>query len=109
MIFNIRWPDSFSLAAYLKYKDLNVISVDYKSLVQSPCYVQAVHNVPLVGKCTASLLKALFEVRKDIKLKQLHVIGFSLGAQVVGHVGRLMNTTIKRITGTVTASVCYEF
>lgn len=86
-------------SAYLQYKDLNVISVDYKELVQAPCYVQAVHNVPLVGKCTKMLLLRLFRLRPDLNLRDLHVIGFSLGAQVAGHVGRLMNRTITRITG----------
>jgi len=84
---------------YLKHQDLNVISVDYKELVQPPCYVQAVHNVPLVGKCINKFLQKLFKVREDLKLWHLHVIGFSLGAQVAGHVGRLMNNTIERITG----------
>lgn len=77
-----------------------MISVDYKNLVQPPCYVQAVHNVPLVGKCTRMLLLKLFRVRQDLDLRNLHVVGFSLGAQVAGHVGRLMNNTIQRITGT---------
>lgn len=79
--------------------NLNVISVDYKELVQAPCYVQAVHNVPLVGKCTKMLLLKLFRLRPDLSLYDLHVVGFSLGAQVAGHVGRLMNSTILRITG----------
>lgn len=89
----------FPLTAFLAYQDLNVISVNYKDLVQAPCYVQAVHNVPLVGKCTKMLLLRLFRLRPDLNLHDLHVVGFSLGAQVAGHVGRLMNGTIQRITG----------
>lgn len=61
--------------------------------------MQAVHNVPLVGKCTKMLLLRLFRLRPDLYLHDLHVVGFSLGAQVAGHVGRLMNSTIQRITG----------
>jgi len=38
-------------------------------------------------------------LRPDLYLRDLHVVGFSLGAQVAGHVGRLMNSTIQRITG----------
>lgn len=97
---NVRLRDFSS--AYLRYRDLNVISVDYRELVQPPCYVQAVHNVPLVGKCTKMLLLRLFRMRPDLKLADLHVVGFSLGAQVAGHVGRLMNCTINRITGAYT-------
>ncbi|XP_025412427.1 pancreatic triacylglycerol lipase-like [Sipha flava] len=101
-------PNTELRPAYLKYQNLNVISVDYKSLVRPPCYVQGVHNVPLVGKCTASILSTLFNVRKDIKKEQLHVIGFSLGAQVASHVGRLMNSTLKRITGLDPASPLFN-
>ncbi|XP_015370967.1 PREDICTED: lipase member I-like [Diuraphis noxia] len=94
--------------AYLEYQNLNVISVDYKELVQPPCYVQAVHNVPLVGKCTKMLLLRLFRLRPDLYLRDLHVVGFSLGAQVAGHVGRLMNSTIQRITGLDPASPLFD-
>ncbi|XP_050428474.1 pancreatic triacylglycerol lipase-like isoform X2 [Adelges cooleyi] len=94
--------------AYLTYKNLNVISVDYKDLVQEPCYVQAVHNVPLVGKCTAAFIKHLFRVRTDLDFKDLHVVGFSLGAQVAGHIGRLTNGTIQRITGLDPASPLFD-
>ncbi|VVC37247.1 Lipase/vitellogenin,Triacylglycerol lipase family,Lipase, N-terminal,Alpha/Beta hydrolase fold [Cinara cedri] len=101
-------PNTELRPAYLRHRDLNVISVDYKELVQPPCYVQAVHNVPLVGKCTKMLLLRLFRLRPDLNLHDLHVIGFSLGAQVAGHVGRLMNSTIQRITGLDPASPLFD-
>ncbi|XP_050053058.1 pancreatic lipase-related protein 2-like [Aphis gossypii] len=101
-------PNTELRPEYLKYQDLNVISVDYKELVQPPCYVQAVYNVPLVGKCTNKFLQKLFRVREDLKLFHLHVIGFSLGAQVAGHVGRLMNSSIERVTGLDPASPMFS-
>ncbi|XP_050535300.1 pancreatic triacylglycerol lipase-like isoform X2 [Daktulosphaira vitifoliae] len=93
---------------YLKYKNLNIISVDYKELVNEPCYVQAVHNVPLVGKCTTLFLKDLFRYRSDLNINDLHVVGFSLGAQVAGHIGRLTNSSLQRITGLDPASPLFD-
>ncbi|KAL4149292.1 hypothetical protein QTP88_003272 [Uroleucon formosanum] len=101
-------PNAELRPAYLEYQNLNVISVNYEELVRPPCYVQAVHNVPLVGKCTKMLLLRLFRLRPDLYLRDLHVVGFSLGAQVAGHVGRLMNSTIQRITGLDPASPLFD-
>ncbi|XP_025200902.1 pancreatic triacylglycerol lipase-like isoform X2 [Melanaphis sacchari] len=92
-------PNTQLRPAYFQYSNLNVISVDYKELVREPCYPQSVYNVPLVSKCTTMLLKQLFKLRKDLSFDNLHLVGFSLGAQVASQIGRQMNGTIQRITG----------
>ena len=74
--------------------------MDYNPLVKEPCYLQAASNVPLVGNCTAQMIDALVE-HNVFKLEELHVIGFSLGGQVSGQVGRFVKSgKLTRITGT---------
>lgn len=49
-------PNTEIRPALFKNNDYNVISVDYHPLAPEPCYIQAVHNLPVVAKCTAQLL-----------------------------------------------------
>ncbi|KAF4525574.1 hypothetical protein B566_EDAN010433 [Ephemera danica] len=81
------------------HDDYNVISVDWGRLARSPCYIQATKNVVLAGLCTAQLIKALVRAR-SIPLSSIHVIGFSLGAQVSGQVATFLRPRkLTRITG----------
>ncbi|TDG46008.1 hypothetical protein AWZ03_007539 [Drosophila navojoa] len=74
-------PNNSIRPALLKYKNVNVISVDYAPLVKYPCYFEAVQNVRLVANCLSQMINVL--VGKNIvKNANLHVIGFGLGAQV---------------------------
>lgn len=87
------------LPAYLQYGEYNIISVDYHPLAPEPCYLQAVHNLPVVAKCSAQLLDYLIESR-IFTLDDIHVIGFSLGAQTSGMIANFIKAgKLKRITG----------
>jgi surfactin synthase thioesterase subunit len=58
-----------------------------------------VRNVPLVGQCSALMMEAIIR-HKKIPLDSMHVIGFSLGAQVAGELGKRMTSgQFERITG----------
>lgn len=85
--------------AYLERSDYNVISVDYRPLAEEPCYYQAVQNLPVVAKCTAQLIDFLVS-SKLFPLEQIHVIGFSLGAQTSGMIANnIKSGKLERITG----------
>lgn len=87
----------------------SVISVDYGPLVPEPCYIQAVHNLPLVAKCTAQLLDFMMG-NSMFALKNLHIIGFSLGAQTAGMIGNYVKTgKLPRITGLDPAKPLFTF
>lgn len=87
--------------AYLQHGDYNIISVDYHPLAPEPCYFQAVQNLPVVAKCTAQLLDHMIATEK-ISLDDIHVIGFSLGAQTAGMMANYIKSgKLKRITGTM--------
>lgn len=81
---------------YLKKAPTNVISVDWHRLAAGPCYPAAVQNVPHVGQCLAQLIDRL----KDYGARDIHVIGFSLGAHVPAYsANHLRPYKVPRITG----------
>lgn len=92
-------PNSHIRPALFQNNDFNVISVDYHPLAPEPCYVQAVHNLPVVAKCTAQLLDYMIS-QQIFTLDDLHIIGFSLGAQTAGMIANYVKSgKLKRITG----------
>lgn len=80
---------------------MTVISVDYAPLAISPprCYPTAVHNTEVVGECTGNLISELVQRFGEDFRERIHIIGFSLGAQVAGFAGRKHEGKLKRITG----------
>jgi hypothetical protein len=77
----------------------NVISVDWKKLANTyPFYNIAAANTKPVGFLTASLLDFLVEMG-GAPITNFHPIGFSLGAQVAGHMGYKLKGQLSRITG----------
>ncbi|XP_034666100.1 phospholipase A1 member A [Drosophila subobscura] len=81
---------------YLSKSDYNIIYVDWSVLSPGPCYISAVHNVRHAGTCTAQLVERLVETGNT----DIHVIGFSLGAQLPNYIARnLSSFVLPRITG----------
>lgn len=61
--------------------------------------MQGAYNTPLVGMCIAQLLDTLIE-NDVVPLSDIHVIGFSLGAQVAGQIGLFLKSgKLPRLTG----------
>ncbi|XP_012251299.2 lipase member H [Athalia rosae] len=82
---------------YLTRGEYNAIAVDWHRLAVAPCYPVAVHNVPHVGNCVAQLIDI---IKKETGAKDIHVIGFSLGAHVPAFSARALRPyKIPRITG----------
>lgn len=75
--------------------------VDYYPVASSiKCYETSVRNVPTIARCIAKFLHIVL-MRPD-RFKYVHAIGFSLGGQLVGLVGKLMKAkgiTFDRATG----------
>lgn len=75
--------------ALFDVKDCNVIIVDWGRGCRSPKYLSGVGNTALVGRQTSLLLQKLAKTfPKAVTRDRMHVIGFSLGAQTAGFVGR---------------------
>ncbi|XP_020716044.1 uncharacterized protein LOC101462111 [Ceratitis capitata] len=91
-------PNTFIRPVLLEHEDVYVISPDYGPLVREPCYASAVENLALVSRCLGQLINNL--VGKGIvRNEDLHVIGFSLGAQVAGQTANYVANKLPRITG----------
>ncbi|XP_054710764.1 pancreatic lipase-related protein 2-like [Uloborus diversus] len=97
--------------ALLEKEDLNVVIIDWSLGARIPYYIAAAVNTELVG-AQAAVLYYIIKDNFGIQEKDLHVIGFSLGAQVVGFIGKRMKemrgTRPGRATGLDPASPLFE-
>lgn len=86
----------------IKYANTTVIVTDWSKGAKQPDYVQAARNTELVGHQLAFLVETL-RAKHNVDPKNVHLIGFSLGAQVAGFAGKFSQSTFKwkfgRITG----------
>jgi predicted alpha/beta-fold hydrolase len=87
-------------SAYLHASDLNVVVVNWRKLARGPHYEMAARNTKEVGLIVADFLDSLIQETAGAALRDLHIVGFSLGAQVAGIAGRQLKAgKLPRITG----------
>eukprot|EP00794_Sanderia_malayensis_P008107 gene8107-8976_t len=94
----------------LKVEDANVVVVHWKNGAKFP-YHQASGNVRLVGVQAGHLVE-LMNRDFGLNFSNVHLIGFSLGAQIAGYAGRYLsgnNHKIARITGLDAAGPYFEY
>lgn len=84
-------------AAFLAVQDCNVIVVDWRALASSS-YSTAAAGVPNVGQFLGNFLIWLINTAGG-NWNNVHLVGFSLGAHVVGSAGRTAGGRASRITG----------
>lgn len=84
-------------SAILAVQDANVIVVDWRALANS-IYVTAANGVPSVGQFLGNFLIWLINTT-GTNWNNVHLIGFSLGAHVVGNAGRTASARPARVTG----------
>ncbi|KAJ8718519.1 hypothetical protein PYW08_002756 [Mythimna loreyi] len=82
--------------AYLGKHDVNVIVLDWRRLA-SANYMTAVQGVPAVGRGLGQFLAFLNSIT-GAPFDQMHLIGFSLGAHLVGNAGRELRGRVARVT-----------
>ncbi|GFS19022.1 pancreatic triacylglycerol lipase-like [Elysia marginata] len=87
--------------------DYNVIIVSWSKGARLTNYDLASANVRLVATQVKVLLKLLQRVA-GLQMKDVHMIGHSLGAHTSGYVGTLMGDKIARITGLDPADPNFE-
>ncbi|CAH0758114.1 unnamed protein product [Diatraea saccharalis] len=83
--------------AYLSIRDVNVIVLDWRRLARLD-YATAVRGVPAVGRGLGQFIKFLVQTTWA-SLNDFHLVGFSLGAHLVGNAGRELGGQVARITG----------
>ncbi|XP_050350303.1 pancreatic lipase-related protein 2-like [Nymphalis io] len=82
---------------FLRKSNVNVIVMEWRRLASSN-YVTATAGVPAVGRRLGEFLKFLHSVT-GAPYETMHLIGFSLGAHVVGNSGRQLGGKVARVTG----------
>jgi hypothetical protein len=86
-------------ASTFSQNDVNVILVNWQKAARGQ-YARAVSNAELVGRLVGKALLSM--VTLGTKPSDVHVIGFSLGAQVAGFIGETLKSSglkLGRITG----------
>nr|CAH7760806.1 unnamed protein product [Callosobruchus chinensis] len=93
--------------SFLGQGDYNIILTNTERLLAGLYYVDAVVNCKYIGKYAAAFVDYL--VHRGLNLPDLHVIGFSLGAQIAGFVGQYITSgKLSRITGLDPAGPLYN-
>lgn len=86
-------------SAILAVQDANVIVVDWRTAANSN-YLTVANEMLSVGQFLGNFLIWLIN-NTEGNWNNLHLIGYSLGAHVVGIAGRTANARPARITGTL--------
>ncbi|XP_077862180.1 inactive pancreatic lipase-related protein 1-like [Saccoglossus kowalevskii] len=90
---------------FLQYDDMNVIFVNWKDGATG-LYFQCVANTEVVGAEIHALLDTL-TMYMGLDVKDVYLVGHSLGAQVAGYAGE-RNPAIGRITGLDPGALAFE-
>lgn len=92
-------------SAYLNVSDLNIIVVDWGNAANVN-YILASYNVAMVGRVLTEFLN--FLIGEGVSMNNVHLIGHSLGAHVVGIAGAYIKKgPIDTITGNFICT-CYN-
>ncbi|CAK1542178.1 unnamed protein product [Leptosia nina] len=83
--------------AFLNQGEYNVIIMDWRRLAMRD-YVTAANGVPAIGRALGQFLNFLHQTT-GAPFNTMHLVGFSLGAHVVGNAGRELRGQVARITG----------
>jgi pancreatic triacylglycerol lipase len=79
-----------SNAAYFQHGDYNMITVDWRVGSGTPNYITGRNRVPLAAEAVADFVDFL-HLHGFIDFHRTHVIGHSLGGQMAGIVGKLVD------------------
>ena len=94
--------------AYKCRGDVNFVALDAASFVDT-LYTWSAFNTQAIGEAVAKGLKELTEI---VPVENIHLIGHSLGAHIVGYAGRsfqyMTNQSIPRITALDPAKPCFN-
>ncbi|GBP27136.1 Inactive pancreatic lipase-related protein 1, partial [Eumeta japonica] len=81
--------------AYLAKSEANVVIMDWRHLAIGG-YVTAVNGVPAMGRHLGQFINFLHSL--GLPYSNVHLVGFSLGAHLVGNAGRETGGRVARVT-----------
>lgn len=84
---------------YLKYEDVNVIMLDWKTIAGTQNYIDSARATQDVGKVLAQFVDYMVE-NMNADTGRIHIIGQSLGGHISGFAGKYVTKgRIARISG----------
>lgn len=84
--------------AYLKKQSVNVITIDWSYISSSIFYHWVANQTEVIGIEVATFLDALAK-RYEVSGTQVHLIGHSLGAHIMGIAAHNSKVNVDRVTG----------
>lgn len=99
------WVKEMADHLHKRDKNLNVLVLDWGYSASNILYTQCVANTRVVGAVLAHVIKDI--IKLGSKPEDFHLIGFSLGAHVVGYAGQTL-PGLGRITGLDPAAPNFE-
>ncbi|CAG9107374.1 unnamed protein product [Plutella xylostella] len=102
---NASWVNDMA-AAFLQWKDMNVIAVDWSGGGNTWKYWKAVANTRRVGADVTEFLEQLMNAT-GARMKDFHLVGHSLGAHICSYVSYHLGG-VSRITGLDPAQPCFR-
>lgn len=84
------------IVAYLQSGDYNVIGVDWSTLCENE-YLSSIRGARTAGEIVSKFIRWLNKM--GTSLRNVHIVGHSLGAHVSGIAGNKLKGTVGRITG----------
>lgn len=90
--------------AYLETKDADIITIDWSVTADSFFYNWVANKTKNIGEQVAIFLDGLSK-QHNVSGDQIHLIGHSLGAHVMGVAAYKSNLTINRITGIIISCI----
>ncbi|KOB78570.1 Vitellogenin-1, partial [Operophtera brumata] len=94
--------------AYLAKKNVNVVTIDWSYIANSIFYHWVANQTETIGMEITTFLNAL-STRYNVSGDQVHLIGHSLGAHIMGIAAFHSNLSVDRITGMDPARPLFEY
>ncbi|XP_025413213.1 pancreatic lipase-related protein 2-like isoform X2 [Sipha flava] len=98
---------SINIKSYFKVGNYNVICVDWKQYSTDLSYAIAKARAKHIGKDIARVVSRITKNMTE-GTADMHLIGHSLGAHIVGFTGKILTNLVPRITGLDPAKPMYE-
>lgn len=86
--------------AYLSSRDVNIVLIDWSNIAKEN-YFTARYAVAKVGQFVGKFIQFMVD-EVELNLNKTGLVGFSLGAHVVGIAGRTLNGSVDRVIGKMT-------
>lgn len=86
------------LSAYLRYKDVNIITFDWNAIAYDIMYSRVARKTHPVGLVLGNLIQSLV-TQKRLGYNNVHLIGHSLGAHVASVAAKTAGGRVGRLTG----------